>query len=236
MGTYQQCIARIRQVTDLPIIVAWGYTIGVDLAGPWTWAPSVKMNVLADDPRVQGTNIAYTWHWYEGNPMKNQAPMNDVASLTQYLDWTQISEVATRKCLICTELGGRSDDPSSITWMNNAIDLLYAKGIGIIHWVWSAPLMTVHGDEIIATAPNFQLTSVGVAFTQKTLQMPTGTPSAPPSTPGDGGAAPSVPAGGSWFFPSPVSSAVGQDIQTNLLVAALLVGVVWVAKGKKRKK
>jgi hypothetical protein len=171
LDAYQQCIAKIRTITDQIIIVEWGYTIGVDLAGPSAWAPSVRMSVLADDPRVQGTNIIYTWHWYEGNPMRNQLPANDVASLSQYLDWTQTSEVSTRKCIICTELGGRSDDPSSITWMNNAIDLLYAKGIGFVHWVWTAPYMTNHGDEIIATAPNFQLTNVGVAFTQKTLSI-----------------------------------------------------------------
>jgi hypothetical protein len=182
MNTYQQCIARIRQITDQIIIVQWGYTIGVDLAGPWLWDPSLKMNVLADDPRVQETNIVYTWHWYEGNPQRNQDPnINDVASLTQYLSWAQIDDVASRKAVLVTELGGLVGNPTAITWMTNAIDLLYARGIGFIDWVWSAPLMTAHGDEIIATAPNFQLTDKGVIFTQKTLSIPS-TPTPPPTT------------------------------------------------------
>ena len=171
MNTHQKCITRIRQITDLPIIVEWGYTIGVELAGPWTWAPSVKMNVFADDPRVQGTNIIYTWHWYEGNPQRNQQPLNSVADIDTYMTFTGLTDVASRKAVLATELGGVVGNAFALTWMNNALNALIAKGIGFISWVWTAPLMTNHGDELIATGPNFVLTDKGSILTQKTLSI-----------------------------------------------------------------
>jgi len=167
LNTFQKCIARIRQITSLPIIVQWGYQIGVDLAGPWTWAPSVKLPVFADDPRVQGTNIIYSFHWYEDNPQRNQQKTNSAADIAAYLSWSGVDDVARRKTVLCSEFGGVVLDEFAMTWMNNALDALISRGISVLSWVWTAPWMAQHGDELIATAPGFLLTDKGVAFVQK---------------------------------------------------------------------
>ena len=169
-GVCQSVITRIRQITDLPIMIMWGFTVGVDLSGPYTWEPSVLMNTFADDPQIQGTNIIYSFHWYQDNPQYNQTPVNDMNSFTQFMSYGKFDDVAARKPLLCTELGGLRNNSFALTWMTNAIDILYARGTGFAGWVWSAPLMTNHGDEIIAGA-NFALTDKGFLFTQKTLQM-----------------------------------------------------------------
>jgi hypothetical protein len=171
LDTCQQCITRIRQITNLPIVIEWGYQIGVDLAGPWLWAPSVKMNVWADDSRVQGTNIIYSWHWYEDNPQRNMQHLNSIADIEAYMVASGINDVASRKALLCGEIGGAVGNSFTLTWMTNAMDALISREIGFISWVWTAPLAANHGDELIATSANFVLTDKGTYFTQKTLSI-----------------------------------------------------------------
>jgi hypothetical protein len=139
------------------------------------------MATFADDPRIQGQNIVYSFHYYEDCTQRYQTPLNDLASLSEYLIASQIAEVATRKPLLATELGWTDIETDfKITWFRNAMDLLIQHGIGFFEWVWSAPYMANHGDAIIATAANFPLTTKGNILTTKTLSMPPD-PTTPPN-------------------------------------------------------
>ena len=185
----QQVITRIRSITDLPIMLQWSYGISGSMNSARTqlnlWAPNVTMDVYADDPKVQGTNIIYSTHLYEGQQLEsNMAWITDSPSLAKYLTLSRIEDVASRKVVLIAELGGlRSsapDGPASQTWMTNMMDLLYARGIGWSNWVWFCPFNSNHGDEIVALgAVNYTpLTDKGLIIAQKTASMPN-----PPSGP-----------------------------------------------------
>ncbi|MCJ7634073.1 glycoside hydrolase family 5 protein, partial [Candidatus Bathyarchaeota archaeon] len=172
LSVCQKIIAKIRTTTDLPIMVNWGFDVGGSLSSDgktlWLWAPSVKLDTFADDPRIQGTNIIYSFHWYQNCPLRNGVPLNDLTSLTQYLSLAGIDSVASRKVVLASELGGLRGDTASQTWMSNAIDLLVARGIGFANWVWYCPFNSNHGDEIVALgATNYALTDKGQIIESK---------------------------------------------------------------------
>jgi len=164
MNTCQKCIARIRQITTTPIIIQWYWQ-----ASKW-----MNMKIYADDARTQGVNIIIGTHTYSDSTVDaNNQSVNTIEGLQNFMLESGIADVATRRPILCTELGGVFGSSFQMIWLSNIIDVFYAAGVGFTAWVWN---QYSHVEGLLTGLANFTFTEKGTIITLKSLSYSPITP------------------------------------------------------------
>ncbi|MCJ7635238.1 glycoside hydrolase family 5 protein [Candidatus Bathyarchaeota archaeon] len=164
LDTCQKCITRIRTITNHCIMVMWGWQVTI----------GDVMSNYAYDSRISGTNIIISAHTYPDGayilfPYQGGTPVNSHDDLVLFCERSKITEVASQKPVVITEVGGFHGDAWSMTWFSNLLDVYNELGVGYNVWVWNP---YPHEEGCLTGGANFALNDKGTILTQKTLQMP----------------------------------------------------------------
>ncbi len=124
----QQAITAIRGVSQIPVVIQYGYCGGFDWVARHT---------------ITGGNIIYSNHIYRspaGNTMLSNMGILSEGDIRSYLitQW-RYNLVAGVKPMLIGEIGAYDSSYDEVTWLQNTLAVLNGWNASYAGWQWSAP-------------------------------------------------------------------------------------------------